>query len=371
MKTELEIKTERLANMLSRENLGGVLLNAQHNFSWLTGGKSNGINLSQEAGACFLFIRRDGKKFVLASNIEMPRFLTEEISSADFEPVEYSWQEEKSNANLIYEKAQSISESGTIASDLNFHKEIKPIENLIARCRYELTEAEIERFKKLGKDAGIALGKVIKIISPGESEIEIARKTRAELAKFNLDSVVTLIAADERISNYRHPIPTENIWKKILLLVTCAKREGLIASLSRIICVGQIPEDLQRKTESCANVFAQMLATTKQGKTGAELYETAARAYAENGFVDEINKHHQGGAAGYKTRDWVIHPASQETVCANQAFAFNPSITGTKSEETALLIDDEIEIITPTPDFPKIAVEIDGKTFSSPGILSL
>lgn len=370
--SELKIKTERLIEMLNAENLGGVLLNSQHNFAWLTGGKSNGINANSEGGACSLFVRSDGKKFVLANNIEMPRILSEEISSLDFEPVEYVWQTEKADPNLIFEKTKSLLKQGEkIASDLVLHGEIKPVENLISRCRYELTDAEIERFKSLGSDAGIALGEAIKIINPGESESEIARKTQNELAKFNISSVVTLIAADERIENFRHPIPTGNIWKKVLLIVVCAKREGLITSLSRMICVGEIPSELNRKTEACGFIFAKILSETKRGKTGAEIYKIAVDAYTEKGFADEINRHHQGGAAGYKTRDWVIHPKSGETVFPNQAFAFNPSITGTKTEETAILINDEIEIITATPDFPQISYEIDGRQFYAPGVLKL
>ena len=44
LNTELIEKTERLREMMAREGLGGVLLNAQHNFAWLTGGRSNGID---------------------------------------------------------------------------------------------------------------------------------------------------------------------------------------------------------------------------------------------------------------------------------------------------------------------------------------
>lgn len=371
MKSEIEIKIERLTRMLSAENLGGVLLNSQHNFAWLTG-KSNAINLSTENGACFLFIRKDGRKFVLSNNIEIRRILTEEISSEEFEPIEFSWQDEKSSGDFIFEQAKKLVESGEkIASDLVLHREVKPVENLISLCRYDLTIAEIARFRHLGKDAGIALGNVLKTINSGETEIEIARKTRSELAKFEINSVVTLVGADERIENYRHPVPTQNIWKKVLMIVVCAKREGLIASLSRIVCIGDISDELKRKTEAAAYVFGKLLSETKRGKTGAELYKIAADAYAEKKFPDEINLHHQGGAAGYKTRDWVIHPKSGETVFPNQAFAWNPSITGTKAEETALVLNDEIEIITATPDFPRVSVEIDGKEYFSPDILSL
>ena len=358
--------------MLAEHKLGGVLINSQHNFAWLSCGKSNGINLSSENGACFLLVRNDGRKFVLVNNIEMPRLLSEEISAEDFEPIEFAWQEEKASGDFVVEKAKSLlSENKNLASDLFLHKEIIPIENLISACRYSLTEAEIERYRKLGKDAGKAIGNAIKSINAGETEIEIGRKTRNKLAKFNINSVVTLVGADERIEKFRHPIPTENIWKKVLLIAVCAKREGLIANLSRIVCIGEIPSEVNRKTEAAAYVFAKLLSETKPEKSGAQLYEMAANAYAEKKFADEINLHHQGGATGYKTRDWVIHPQSNEKVFLNQAFAWNPSITGTKAEETALLINDEIKLLTQTPDFPSISIEIEGREYFSPDVLSL
>ena len=370
--SEIEIKTERLQKMLLRENLGGGLINSQNNFAWLASGKSSGIDLSKENGACFLLVRKDGKRFILANNIEMRRFLTEEISGEDFEPIEYAWQDEKSSGDFVVKKAKSLlGDNENLVSDLFLHNEVRPIENLISPCRYSLTEIEIERYRKLGKDAGRAMANGIQTINPGETEIEIARKTRNELAKFNIGSVVTLVGADSRIEKFRHPIPTKNLWKKILLIVVCARREGLTANLSRIICVGAVPDELRRRTEAAAYVFARMLDATKTGAVGAEIYKITADSYAEKGFEDEINLHHQGGATGYKTRDWVIHPASNETVFPNQAFAWNPSITGTKAEETALVLENEVEIITSTPDFPSVSVEINGKEFLSPGILNL
>ncbi len=358
--------------MLSAENLGGVLLNSQANFAWLTGGKSNGVNSSIENGACFLFIRADGKKFVLANNIEMPRMLAEEISADEFEPIEFAWQTEKSSGDFVIETAKSLlNDNKNITSDLVLSPNTPTVENLISRCRYSLTDAEIARFRSLGKDAGNVLGNIFATLEQGETELEIARKVKDLLAFYNIESVVTLVAADERIAKLRHPVPTENIWKNTLLIVVCAKRAGLIASLSRIACIGKVPDELQRKTEAVAHVFTHFLAATKVGASGAELYKIAADAYTEKGFADEINKHHQGGAAGYKTRDWVAHPKSAEIVRKNQAFAWNPSITGTKAEETVILTDNGIEYLTASPDFPQIEIKIDGITFYSPNILSL
>lgn len=357
--------------MLSAENLGGVLLNSQHNFAWLTGGKSNVINASAENGACFLFVRADGKRFVLANNIEMPRILTEEVSAQDFEPIEFSWQAEKASGNLIFEKAKSLCNNGEIVTDLLLSPNIRSAENLISRSRYSLTNEEIERYRQLGKDSAVALGKVFGKINAGESEIEIARKTKGELGKFHINSVVTIVGADERIANFRHPIPTENIWKKLVLISVCGKRGGLITSLSRIACIGEIPDDLKRRTEVNADVFAKTLTATQIGATGAEIYANIDKAYTENGFAGEINKHHQGGAIGYKTRDWVAHPNSAEMVVENQAFAWNPTITGTKIEETAILTVNGFEIITASADFPQISASVDGQNIFLPNILEL
>jgi Xaa-Pro dipeptidase len=371
LKPELEVKTERLIKLLASEKLGGVLLNSQHNFAWITGGSSNGIDLSRENGASSIFVRSDGKYFLLTNNIEMPRMLTEEVFATDFEPVEFAWQDEKSAANFVIKKAKTLSGDGLIATDIALHSQTQAIDGLIAHCRYSLTPEEVERYKQLGADAGRAIRNVIDKLEPGETELEVAAKMRHEFAKGNIASVVTLVAGDERVAKFRHPVPTENRWQKTLLLVSCAKRHGLIVSLSRLICFGEVPRDLQTKTEAAAFVNASFLHSTRPGTTGAELYKTAASAYDESGFLTEINLHHQGGAAGYKTRDWVAHPNSGEIVQANQAFAWNPSITGTKVEETVIASETGVEVITASPDFPVTATEIDGREYFSPGIFSL
>ena len=354
--------------MLAAEKLGGVLLNTQHNFSWLTGGYSNGIDLSRENGAGFLFITEKGNRYLIANNIEMPRLISEEISLADFQPIEVTWVAEK-DPQTVLKAARSVTD-GNIGCDIGF-PETGWIEPSIATCRFQLTPEEIQRYRDLGRDAGEAFAKMIPKLAPDQTENEIAGVVRSELGARGIFCVVTLVAADERIQKYRHPLPTDNIWKNILMMVVCARRHGLIASLSRIVCAGDIPADLQRRTEAAASVNAALYAATKPGVTGAELYNVAAATYAKEGFADEINKHHQGGACGYRTRDWVAHPDSGDVVRPDQAFAWNPSITGTKTEETAILTDSGLEIITSTDGFPKISTVVDGREYFSPGILSL
>src|SRR5262249_39543956 len=158
------------------------------------------------------------------------------------------------------------------------------------------------------------------------------------------------------INNFRHPSPTEKRWEKLLMIVVCARRHGLIASLTRMVCCGPVPGELKQKTLAAARVNALLLADTRPGVAGRDLFGLVARAYAEEGFPGEEHLHHQGGAAGYRTRDWVAHPSSTELVQNRQAFAWNPSITGTKIEETCIAFNEGCEIITASPEWPSLTV---------------
>jgi Xaa-Pro aminopeptidase len=367
---ELEEKTDRVVRLLAAENLGGVLVGAQHNFAWLTGGGRNGIDLSREAGAGALFVRRDGRRFVLANNIEMPRLLAEELTEQDYEPVEFSWEAEKAQPAIAAEHARALlPDNAPLGSDLAVGDAARVVATALARVRYQLTADELERYRALGRDAGTIVGEVARALTPGLSETEIARRTTAALAARGLHAVVALVAADERLARFRHPVPTAQRWEKVVMIVVCARRGGLLASLSRIVCAGAVPDELRRRTEATARVHAQLLAATRPGANGRELYEVAARAYAEAGFAGEQHKHHQGGACGYRTRDWVAHPACAEVVQINQAFAWNPSITGSKVEETCIAFGDNVEVLTTSPDWPSIQVEVAARRYVLPDVL--
>ena len=155
------------------------------------------------------------------------------------------------------------------------------------------------------------------------------------------------------------------------MLVTCARRHGLIVSLTRIATIGPASAELLKRTEAAAFVNATLCHATEEGVSGSELYDIAAMAYADAGFPDEIDKHHQGGAAGYRTREWVAHPNSTDIVGSDQAFAWNPSITGTKVEETIIVSSGSCEVITASHKFPQIVTVVGGVEYRSPGILEI
>ena len=369
---EISEKTGRLVQLMAAEDLGGILLNARHNFAWLTCGGSNGIDQSREAGAGWLFVRRDARRFVLANKIEMPRLLEEELDGQGYEPVEFGWEDEKANPAIVAEQAQALlDDNKALASDLPAAGCDRVIELGLSRARGGLTQAEVERYRVLGREAGTAIGRMAGSLEPGMTEIEIAQRASEALAACGAHSVVSLVAADGRLAKFRHPVPTERRWEKSVMVVACARRGGLTVSLTRIVCSGAAPDELRRRTEACARVNAQLFAATRPGVRGSELYLVTSRGYEREGFPGEEHLHHQGGSTGYRTRDWVAHPQSEDRVQLRQAFAWNPSITGTKTEETCIAFDDHVEVISASPNWPVIPVETAEREYVLPGVLVL
>jgi Xaa-Pro dipeptidase len=363
--SEIDEKTGRLVRWMEERRLGGVLLSTRANFAWITAGRESGIDLSRESGVATVLVAADGRRFLLTDNIEMRRFLEEDLAGQGYAPVERPWTDEKADLEL----ARDVLGPVPLASD------VSECGKEIARLRYRLTAGEVERFRGLGRDAGAALGEVCHSLQPGLTEGEIGRRASEAMSALGADPIVLLVAAGERLARYRHPPPTDHRWEKDgVMVVVCARREGLIVALTRIVWAGSVPEDIHRRTRAVAEVNARLLAATRPGAAGRELFAVAARAYEELGYPGEERLHHQGGPCGYLSRDWIAHPASEEVVQTPQAFAWNPSVTGTKVEET-WIVADGAEAITATSGWPSLVIEVDsevgGRICSFPDIAVL
>jgi antitoxin VapB len=366
--TEIDEKVERLARLAHTEHLAGVLITLQPGFAWLTGGQSNRINAATEAGAGALFVSADGGRYVIANSIEMPRLMNEALDGLGFEPREYPWIADHQDPPAVVAVTRTIAGGGAIGTDAPIAGG-SDVGAAILDAQTPLTDPEIERYRALGQDVGAALEALCATLDVGLTEREIAMRVNHTTAQAGARAVVTLVAADERIARYRHPVPTHAVWRRTVLIGLCAERHGQVVALSRIISSHAPADDLLARTRATATVFGKLLAATRPGVTGADLFHTAAAAYDAAGFPNEEARHHQGGAIGYRARDWIAHPASRHRAKPRQAFAWNPSITGTKVEETALLLDDTIELITATSSWP--AIEVPGRTgvLRAPGIL--
>jgi hypothetical protein len=107
------------------------------------------------------------------------------------------------------------------------------------------------------------------------------------------------------------------------------------------------------------------------GRRAKDIFQDAVNAYAEVGYPGEWQKHNQGGAAGYMSRDYEGTPTCEEIVVPDQGFAWNPSITGIKFEDTMIAHESGCEFITVTGGWPTQPVEHGGRLWERPAVLEV
>jgi Xaa-Pro aminopeptidase len=155
------------------------------------------------------------------------------------------------------------------------------------------------------------------------------------------------------------------------MLILCGRKWGLVCSITRLIYFGRLPDELRAKAEAVAHVDARFITSTRPGRELRDVFHQAAQVYREQGFADEWQLHHQGGPAGYEPREFIVTPTTTDIVSVGQVFAWNPSITGVKSEDTILVGADKNEVLTSIFDWPTVKVQLDGQEIERPAILEL
>ncbi|MEO0277877.1 MAG: M24 family metallopeptidase [candidate division WOR-3 bacterium] len=153
------------------------------------------------------------------------------------------------------------------------------------------------------------------------------------------------------------------------MLSVNARKWGLIVSLTRFVHFGKVPKELRQKYRDNVLIDCTFMAHTRPGVSAAEVLRKGIETYEQLGYSQEWKLHHQGGAVGYTGRDYRTNFDTKEIVQENQAFTWNPSLTGTKSEDTILATDKGPILITKPVIYPTISVEAGGLRFVRPDIL--
>jgi Xaa-Pro aminopeptidase len=363
---EISEKRSRIMGLMKAQGLDSVVFTKRQNFAWATGGADNHVRHSSEGGVASLVFFRDGRRMVLTTNIEAPRIWDEELAGLGFELATVSWwKPEERNAVLkgLLAGGKTASDDGTPGTS--------DVEAFMPPLRMNLTGHEMDKYRWIGKQAGLGIAETCKKVKKGMTEEEIAGILFHDCQKKGVKPTVMLIAADDRISKYRHPIPTGLKMKHAVMVVLCARRWGLVVSCTRLVRFGAMPADLKRRHEACVNIDGVFITSTVPGASWSAIFHKAEEAYREAGFRDEWQKHHQGGPTGYIEREFTANPSTPPGLKAglNMAVAWNPSITGTKSEDTILVTSKGPEIITASPGWPMIGVTVDRKTVRRPNWL--
>jgi antitoxin VapB len=361
---EFDRKLESILALLERTHLDALVLQNVSSFAWATCGAASYVNTAATQGAATLLITPT-RRHVITNNIEAARLKEEEKLDS------MGWEFHITPWHVAPEGVVALAPGLKLGADVALPGTVD-LSAEVARLRARLTVEEGERFRVLGRLCAEAMNAAIRAVRPGLSEHEIAAILGREAESQGVQAIVNLIATDERIFRFRHPLPTPKILDRYAMLVLCGRRRGLVCSITRLVQFGPMPKELRDKMEACARVDAAIIQATRPGETLGGLFRCARQAYESNGFPDEWRLHHQGGPAGYEPREQIATPDSNEPVILGQAFAWNPSITGVKSEDTILVGPSHNEVLTTIEGWPMISVVgADGEWLERPAILEI
>jgi antitoxin VapB len=227
--------------------------------------------------------------------------------------------------------------------------------------RASLIESDLARFKEICVDAAVALGNAMKQVESTDREIDVAGLITHSLWQADLEVAFLGVAGQDRVHKFRHPLPTDAIVGNRVSASICAKRKGLIASVTRIVAFGEVTDQMISDYTSIYKVEAALLDATVVGAPFSDPINAAIAAYPANGFdADEWTKHHQGGPTGFLPRDWPANQSSARLISPNQPIAWNPTGKGWKAEDTIVATDSGVKMLSVDPDWPSF--EVNGRT---------
>jgi Xaa-Pro aminopeptidase len=341
-------RLQPLRELMKAKGLDAFVLRRNPNLAWAIAGRAHVPTTIDMA--CFDLIVTQDSATAVTNVVEAPRLIAEELPT-EITVQTVKWSEGRDPLLPTGPKVGS-DQPGADRMDCSVEVEI---------MRACLIQLDVDRLKKISSDAAVALGNAMKQVESTDREIDVAGLITHSLWQADLEIAFLGVAGQDRVHRFRHPLPTDAVVGNRVSASICAKRKGLIASVTRIVTFGTVTDQMVSDYTSIYKVEAAMLDATVVGAAFSDPINAAIAAYPANGFdADEWTKHHQGGPTGYLPRDWPANQASTRLIAHNQPIAWNPTGKGWKAEDTIVATDSGVKILSNDPDWPTF--EVNGRT---------
>ncbi len=362
MKYEVEQKYQRINNYLQKNNYDALVIGRKDNFSWITFGGSNEVVWDTEYGFCILIITKENK-YCIAQVMDGDRIMQEELRDHDYTYIPLKWYE-VSPLN----KAKQLLEGKKILSDIDLGIGTYNV-NEVYDLHFPLFDSEIDRLRILGQEVDEMLYDLAKEVIPGMTEIEVKNRLIAHASKRDMRLSVALVGSDERISNFRHPTPTNKKVENCVLITPSIHKWGLHANIARMIAFGKALQDTKKRYEDACYIGATCMSLCKKGIKHSQVLDMQKELYTQFGYSDEWEKHFQGGLTGYMISNLSRTLDKEATIGDGQAYEWFITITGAKSAELGINIGNKREILSTGYSWPTKTIKVGDQSFRFPVLL--
>lgn len=332
-----------------------LVLTSPASVNWRTGGLSDPVDRGARSDPVWVVDAPHGHALI-TSEIEAPRLESDfTVTRRGWELVAVPWYDDAAMCEAALAFAQCDQER--VLSDspdfgLDVHTEL-------VSARLALSEAERADLRELGALAGRALSAGVDVWRPGIStDYEIAAAVASALEAEGAHAVCLIVGGDERLRRLRHPLGVGQVLHEAVMAVVVARRAGLHVAATRT-CVRDRGDEIVSLHSALAQVDDAVLAASLPGGTWGETLSALEDAYGAVGHEGAWREHFQGGPIGFEQREFEIAPCSRTSPFWHEprrlgtAVAWNPSFSGgAKIEDTYLVGEDGLELVTASPGWP-------------------
>ena len=344
-------RIQPLRDLMKAKGLDAFVLHRNPNLAWAIAGRAHVPTTIDMA--CFDLIITHDSATAITNVVEAPRLIAEELPG-EVTVKTIKWSEGRDPLLPNGSKVGS-DQPGADRIDLGVEVEM---------MRASLIESDLARFQDICIDAAVALGNAMKQVESTDREIDVAGLITHSLWQADLEIAFLGVAGQERVHKFRHPLPTDSVVGNRVSASICAKRKGLIASVTRIVTFGEVTDQMITDYTSIFKVEAALLDATIVGNSFSDPINAAIAAYPANGFdADEWTKHHQGGPTGFLPRDWPANKGSTRLIQSNQPIAWNPTGKGWKAEDTIIATNSGVKLLSVDPEWPSFEVKGRSRAF--------
>ena len=240
---DLPEKLAALASVARDRGLDTLVLRDPANLTWLLGGR---VNVPQTLDTACLDVVVDcatpPRITVVTNAIEAPRLRDTELAGLD---ADVGRRRRGGRA-----ATRGFPAAPHVGSDRPL-PDAAPVAADLALLRRRLTDRQRRLLREVCGDAAAAATAAALALTPATTEYQAAGLLARELLDRELDPIVLLVGGARRLDAHRHPLPTGEPLGGRGMLVACARRHGLVASVTRIVSFEPLGSTSATPTSGC------------------------------------------------------------------------------------------------------------------------
>lgn len=358
-------KLKRIETLLAESRYEALVLGRRDNFAWLTGGKEGGVIRNMEGSFVYLVFMKE-ERVAVAMNADVRKAEEELLCGMGFRFQSVDW---KSSSKEGY--IEQMLAGKRFLTDVPIGNGCLDLDT-VYDLEYPMTAGEIEKYRKLGTLTDDILYRTAKAFRKGMTENDLKKEMLKICVQEDAEVDVMQVGSDERVKNYRHCTPTDKVIEKTILLSPVFRKYGLHSNIARMVCIGDIPEDVRKSYDDVCRIQAEIIAFSREGLLFADLFAKQEELYRNLGYAHEWLMHGHGAPVGYMLSDGGVLYNKDRVMKTGQAYEWFVTVSGAKSAELVMNIDGKQEILSLAGKWPvKEYVTESGEAVMLPDILVL